>query len=65
MKYLNLFLLKSGLLNQQNNKKNSCPTKGCYCAGNINNVNYEGHHTTLSSCPIDFIQKKKLRKRPI
>ena len=57
MKYLNLFLLKSGLLNQQNNKKNSCPTKGCSGAGNINNVNYEGHHTTLSSCPIDFIQK--------
>lgn len=39
-------------------KKISCPTKGCSGQGNMNNMNYEGHHSSLSSCPLAFLNNK-------
>ena len=39
-------------------KKNVCPTNGCYGQGNVQNENFEGRHTTLQSCPMAFIQNQ-------
>ena len=46
------------MVDQTNDKKKSCPTRGCYGQGNIENENFEGRHTRLASCPLAFIENQ-------
>ena len=46
------------MVDQTNDKKKSCPTRGCYGQGNIENENFEGRHTRLASCPLTFIENQ-------
>ena len=39
-------------------KKKSCPTRGCYGQGNTSHEHFEGRHTGLANCPLAFIQNQ-------
>ena len=41
-------------------KKKSCPTRGCYGQGNTEHENFEGRHTGLANCPLAFIQNQNI-----